>query len=242
MPLKRWERLPAWMQCEAVRPYYEMLTAHRPALLVKRLLDVVLSALLLVLLSPLLLVLSVWVLCDSGAPILFRQERVTTCGKTFKMLKFRSMVNGAEQRGTSVTLSGDARITRAGRVLRRLRLDELPQLVNVLLGDMSFVGTRPEVEKYVRCYTEEMRATLLLPAGITSQASIRFRDEEKLLLTAQDADQVYREEILPQKMAYNLRELRTFTLRGEWKTMVQTVLAVVGLLPSEEKEGESASV
>lgn len=236
MPLKKWEKLPEWMQCDAVRQYYDILAAHRFALALKRVSDVLLAALLLIVLSPIFLVLTVWVACDSRGPVFFRQERITTCGKTFRMLKFRSMVVGAEAQGTSVTLAEDSRITRAGKILRRLRLDELPQLWNVLTGDMSFVGTRPEVEKYVRCYTEQMRATLLLPAGITSQASIRYRDEDRLLRDAQDADLIYRERILPQKMTYNLRDLAQFSLRSECMTMLQTVLAVLGLLREEEKE------
>lgn len=236
MSLKPWSDLPAWMQCDAVRQYYDVLNAHRVSLFWKRLTDVVLAALLLIVLSPLFLLLALWVACDSRGPIFFRQERVTAYGKIFRMLKFRSMVVGAEGLGTSVTLAEDGRITRAGKILRRFRLDELPQLWNVLTGDMSFVGTRPEVEKYVRCYTEEMRATLLLPAGITSQASIRYRDEDRLLQSAQDAEAIYIERILPQKMQFNLRDLAHFSLRGELKTMVQTVLAVLGLLREEEKE------
>lgn len=225
--MKKWENLPKDMQTEAVRKYYEILKKHRGSLLLKRIFDIIAAGLLLILLSPVLLILAVWIKTDSKGPVFFRQVRVTTYGRTFRIFKFRTMVNNADKMGTQVTTKGDARVTKAGKALRGCRLDELPQLLNILAGDMTFVGTRPEVEKYVRHYTDEMKATLLLPAGVTSLASIEYKDEEKLLESAQDADQVYVEKILPEKMKYNLQAIEHFSFWQDIKTMIATVVAVV---------------
>lgn len=192
----------------------------------KRGMDILLSAVLLVLLAPLFAVLAVAVRMDSDGPALFRQVRVTQYGRQFRIFKFRTMVNHADRMGSQVTASGDVRITRLGRKMRQYRLDELPQLLNILLGDMSFVGTRPEVVKYVREYTDEMTATLLLPAGVTSEASIRYKDEEKLLEGVEDVDDAYIHKVLPEKMEYNLRSLREFGFFRELKIMLDTVAAV----------------
>lgn len=225
--MKKWENLPKDMQTEAVRKYYEILKKHRGSLLLKRIFDIIAAGLLLILLSPVLLILAVWIKTDSKGPVFFRQVRVTAYGRTFRIFKFRTMVNNADKMGTQVTTKGDARVTKAGKALRGCRLDELPQLLNILAGDMTFVGTRPEVEKYVRHYTDEMKATLLLPAGVTSLASIEYKDEEKLLESAQDADQVYVEKILPEKMKYNLQAIEHFSFWQDIKTMIATVVAVV---------------
>ena len=158
---------------------------------------------------------------------MFRQVRVTTYGKPFRIFKFRTMVNNADKIGTQVTTKGDSRVTRMGKMLRGCRLDELPQLFNVLKGEMSFVGTRPEVEKYVAHYTDEMKATLLMPAGITSRASIEYKDEERLLESAENADEVYIHQVLPEKMKYNLRAIEKFSFWDDIKTMFATVIAVV---------------
>ena len=225
--MKKWENLPKDMQTEAVRKYYEILKKHRGSLLLKRIFDIIAAGLLLILLLPVLLILAVWIKTDSKGPVFFRQVRVTTYGRIFRIFKFRTMVNNADKMGTQVTTKGDARVTKAGKALRGCRLDELPQLLNILAGDMTFVGTRPEVEKYVRHYTDEMKATLLLPAGVTSLASIEYKDEEKLLESAQDADQVYVEKILPEKMKYNLQAIEHFSFWQDIKTMIATVVAVV---------------
>ena len=164
---------------------------------------------------------------DSEGPVLFKQVRVTSYGKKFKIWKFRTMVNNADKIGTQVTTKDDSRITRVGHLLRKVRLDELPQLFNVLAGDMTFVGTRPEVPKYVECYTDEMKATLLLPAGITSRASIEYKDEEKLLQIAENADTVYVQKVLPEKMKYNLREIERYSFWRDIETMICTVFAVI---------------
>ncbi|MBM6804640.1 sugar transferase, partial [Mediterraneibacter glycyrrhizinilyticus] len=187
----------------------------------------IVACLLLIVLSPVLVVLSVLIKVDSEGPIFFRQVRVTRYGKPFRIFKFRTMVNNADKIGTQVTTKGDARVTRVGRKLRGCRLDELPQLINIVTGDMTFVGTRPEVEKYVAKYTDEMKATLLLPAGVTSMASIEYKDEEKLLESADNADEVYVDKILPEKMKYNLEAIEKFSFWQDLRTMAATVIAVI---------------
>ena len=224
--LRRWEDLPKRMQNEAVRPYYEQLQKKKVSLFLKRCIDVSLSSALLLFLAPVMLLIGIAVRLDSPGPALFRQVRVTQYGRQFRIFKFRTMVNHADRMGTQVTASGDARITHLGRKMRHYRLDELPQLLNIFLGDMSFVGTRPEVVKYVREYTDEMTATLLLPAGVTSEVSIQYKDEEKLLADVADVDEAYIHIVLPEKMEYNLKSLRDFSLIHELKIMVDTVIAV----------------
>lgn len=225
--MKKWENLPESLRTEAVRPYYEQLKKRKVSLFFKRLLDVVLSAILLVLLSPVFLILAIAIKVDSRGPVFYRQVRVTRYGKEFRIFKFRSMVNGADKKGSLVTVGGDSRITRMGKLIRSCRLDEISQLLNVLKGDMSFVGTRPEVPKYVAAYTPEMMATLLLPAGITSMASILYKDEDRLLEGAEDVDKTYIEDVLPGKMKYNLESLMQFGLWSDIKTMFRTVGAVL---------------
>lgn len=226
--LKRWEQLPASLQTETVRPYYDSLRKKRGSLLLKRVFDVLVSAGMLVLLSPVFLVLAVAIKLDSPGPVFYRQVRVTQYGKHFRIFKFRTMVADADRQGAQVTVSGDSRITRVGQKIRNCRLDEIGQLLNVLVGSMSFVGTRPEVPKYVEQYTPEMLATLLLPAGVTSEASIRYKDEAELLEGAEDVDKAYVEKVLPEKMAYNLKELENFGFYGELRTMFRTVMTVLG--------------
>ena len=225
--MKRWDELPIDMQKEEVRKYYDILQQHRGSLFAKRIFDVAVASIMVVILSPVLLILSIMIKLDSKGPVMFRQVRVTTYGRTFRIFKFRTMVNNADKIGTQVTTKGDARITRMGKLLRGCRLDELPQLLNIITGDMSFVGTRPEVVKYVEHYTDEMKATLLLPAGVTSQASIKYKDEERLLESAENADEVYVNEVLPEKMKYNLQAIEEFSFWQDIKTMFETVGAVL---------------
>ena len=182
---------------------------------------------MLIMLLPIFLILSIAIKLDSEGPALFRQVRVTQYGKQFKIFKFRTMANNAEKVGAQVTTKNDRRVTKIGYFLRRSRLDELPQLFNIILGDMSFVGTRPEVAKYVERYTDEMMATLLLPAGITSEASIQYKDEERLIFDTDNADKIYVEIILPKKMKLNLESMEKFTFFGELKIIVKTVLVVL---------------
>ena len=228
MILRKWDKLPDELRIPEVRPYYDVLSRRRGSIALKRVFDFLVSLLMLLILWPFMLLIALAVRLDSPGPALFLQERVTTYGRRFKIWKFRTMVNNAEKLGTQVTVSGDSRVTRVGKLLRSVRLDELPQLVNVLKGDMSFVGTRPEVVKYVEQYTPEMMATLLLPAGVTSEASIRYKDEYKLLSEAEDTDRVYVEEVLPAKMVWNLESVRRFRFLREILTMIRTVLAVLG--------------
>lgn len=224
---KSWQELPDDMRCEAIRPYYDILASKRRDLMIKSVFDRLMAAILLIVLSPIFLLLSVWIKLDSEGPVFFRQERVTQYGKSFRIYKFRTMVQNAEQLGTQVTSKDDMRVTSVGQALRKCRLDELPQLINILEGTMSFVGTRPEVPRYVAAYTDEMKATLLLPAGVTSVASIRYKDEDILLDAADDVDDCYIHNVLPAKMEWNLRSLKEFSFIGELKVMVETVLAVI---------------
>lgn len=226
--LRKWEELPEFMRTPEVRPYWEILNKKRGQLVLKRIFDIAAALILLILLAIPMAVIAVMIKRDSEGPVFYRQERVTTYGRHFRIHKFRTMVSNADKIGTAVTVGNDSRITCVGAKLRGHRLDELPQLLDVLQGTMSFVGTRPEAVKYVEQYRPEWNATLLMPAGITSEASIRYKDEAELLDKAEDADKVYVEEILPGKMKYNLRSVGSFGLGAELKTMLRTVLAVCG--------------
>lgn len=226
--LREWEQLPDYMRQEAVQPYYNILKNRGISLCVKRCFDIVASFIMLLLLSPVFLVLAVWIKSDSKGPVFFRQVRVTQYGRLFKIIKFRTMVNDAEAKGAQVTSKNDARITKVGEKIRKYRLDEFPQLINVLFGDMTFVGTRPEVPKYVKRYNKEMYATLLLPAGITSEASIRYKDEDELLSGVENVDEVYVKEVLPNKMKYSLKSIKEFSCKNELLAMLRTIFAVFG--------------
>ena len=228
MILKKWEELPENLRTDAVRPYYDLLARRRGSLALKRCFDVVVSAVMLLLLAPVFLVLAIAIKLDSPGPVFYRQVRVTQYGKEFRIFKFRSMVSDADKRGSLVTVSGDSRITRVGHVIRNCRLDELCQLIDIFRGTMTFVGTRPEVPKYVAAYTPEMMATLLLPAGVTSEASILYKDEAELLDAADDVDAVYIRDVLPGKMKYNLDALKNFSFFSDIATMFRTVFAVLG--------------
>ena len=215
------------MQTEAVKPYYEILQKKQISLIFKRSFDIVVSLIMLLILSPVFFVLAIAIKLDSKGPVFYRQVRVTQYGKEFRIFKFRTMVNNADKIGSQVTVGGDSRITRVGKVIRECRLDEIGQLLNILGGSMTFVGTRPEVPKYVEKYTPEMWATLLLPAGVTSEASIRYKDEAALLDAAEDVDTTYIQDVLPGKMKYNLRSIQEYSFFKDIKTMFQTVFAVV---------------
>ena len=225
--LRKWEELPPFMQCDEVRKYYDILFEKKTSLKLKRIFDVVMAEILLVTFASPMLIIAIMIKLDSPGPVFYRQERVTAYGKKFKIHKFRTMVNHADKIGTAVTVQNDSRITKVGAKLRDLRIDEIPQLLDVLNGDMSFVGTRPEAAKYVRKYTKEMRATLLLPAGITSEASIRYKDEAKMLNEAENADEVYVKKILPEKMKYNLESIMKFGFLRDIKMMLLTVSAIL---------------
>ena len=227
--MRAWDALPEFMRTEETRYYYDILCKKKFSLAMKRLFDIAASAIMLVILSPVFLVLAVFIKIDSPGPVFYRQERVTAYGRRFRIHKFRTMVNHADKKGSLVTVSNDSRVTRVGRFIRRCRLDEIGQLLDVLRGDMSFVGTRPEVPKYVAAYTPEMMATLILPAGITSLTSIQYKDESKLLDAAEDPDAVYIEQILPEKMKINLKSLKDFSFWGDMRIMFMTVWSVLGM-------------
>lgn len=227
MRMISWEKLPPQMQTEAVNPYYEILQKKQISLIFKRSFDIVVSLIMLLILSPVFFVLAIAIKLDSKGPVFYRQVRVTQYGKEFRIFKFRTMVNNADKIGSQVTVGGDSRITRVGKVIRECRLDEIGQLLNILGGSMTFVGTRPEVPKYVEKYTPEMWATLLLPAGVTSEASIRYKDEAALLDAAEDVDATYIQDVLPGKMKYNLRSIQEYSFFKDIETMFQTVFAVV---------------
>lgn len=228
MALRRWEELPEFMRTSEVRPYWEKLNKKRFQLGLKRAFDLCVGGMVLLVTAIPMGVIAIAIKLDSKGPVFYRQERVTTYGKKFKIHKFRTMVSNADKIGTAVTISGDNRITKVGAKLRHLRLDELPQVLDVINGDMSFVGTRPEVTKYVKKYKSEFYATLLMPAGITSEASIRYKDESRLLNAAEDVDKVYIEQVLPAKMVWNLESVRRFRFLREILTMFRTVAAVLG--------------
>lgn len=226
--LRRWEELPEFMRTPEVRPYWEKLYKKRWQLGLKRAFDLVVAIMVLIVTAIPMAVIAVMIKLDSQGPVFYRQERVTTYGKRFRIHKFRTMVSNADKIGTAVTVGGDSRITKIGKRLRHLRLDELPQVFDVIEGTMSFVGTRPEVVKYVKAYQPEFYATLLMPAGITSEASIRYKDESKLIDAADDVDKVYIEQVLPAKMVWNLESVRRFRFLREILTMFRTVAAVLG--------------
>ena len=239
MRLKKWEKLPPELQTEEVRRFYDILKKKNASLFFKRVFDIIISFTLLLLFSPLFLILAVAIKLDSRGPVFYRQVRITQYNRKFRIFKFRSMVQDADK-GSQVTVNGDMRVTRVGRLVRKCRLDEISQLLNVLKGDMTFVGTRPEVPHYTEKYSPEMMATLLLPAGVTSLASIYYKDEAKLLDAADDADKVYIEQVLPAKMKYNLRAVEHFSFWGDIKIMFMTVFAVLGKEYRDEgtKSGE----
>lgn len=229
--LVKWETLPDKMKTEAVKEYYDILSKRRSSLFIKRLFDLVISMIMIVVLSPILLFLSVWIKIDSEGPVFYRQVRVTTGGREFRIFKFRTMVVNADKIGALITAEHDPRITKVGNKLRKCRLDELPQLFNIFVGDMSFVGTRPEVSKYVNVYTDEMNATLLLPAGVTSLASVNYKDEDEVMAeytsNGISTDEAYVRYVLPDKMKYNLEYLKKFSICGDIKLMFKTVVSVV---------------
>ena len=225
MILRKWESLPAEMQIPEVKVYYDILKKRKFSLLMKRLFDIAVSLTLLILLSPVFAILAIAIKLDSKGPVFYRQTRVTRYGEEFRIFKFRSMVTDADK-GSLLTVGGDSRITRTGRFIRKYKLDEFSQLIDVLRGTMTFVGTRPEVPKYVEKYTPEMLATLLLPAGITSEASVYYKDENELLDAAEDVEKTYLEVVLPDKMKYNLAAIKSFSFIDDIKVMILTVLAV----------------
>lgn len=228
MLLKDWEELPEFMRNEDVKVYYESLSKKKISLFFKRIFDIVMSLIMIIITSPLLILLSIWIKLDSKGPVFYRQARITQYGEIFHIYKFRTMIVNADKLGTLVTTKNDVRITKVGNKIRKCRLDEIPQLFNVLRGEMSFVGTRPEVKRYVDSYTDEMKATLLLPAGITSVASVKFKNEEDVIELVKNkyrnTDELYISEILPEKMSYNLKYLINYRFYKDIYCCLITVL------------------
>ena len=228
MLLKDWEELPEFMRTEDVKVYYESLSKKKISLFFKRIFDIVMSLIMIIITSPLLILLSIWIKLDSKGPVFYRQARITQYGEIFHIYKFRTMIVNADKLGTLVTTKNDVRITKVGNKIRKCRLDEIPQLFNVLRGEMSFVGTRPEVKRYVDSYTDEMKATLLLPAGITSVASVKFKNEEDVIELVKNkyrnTDELYISEILPKKMSYNLKYLINYRFYKDIYCCLITVL------------------
>lgn len=230
MILKDWNQLPENIKNDQTKIYYDILSAKKTSLIIKRICDIVLSLLLLIILSPVFLIIAVLIKIDSKGPVFYRQERITTYGKTFRIFKFRTMVQNADKLGTLITIGNDSRITKVGEKIRKCRLDEIPQLINVFIGDMSFVGTRPEVKKYVDCYTDEMKATLLMPAGVTSRASIEYKDEDEIISKyinkGEKVDDIYVNRVLPDKMKWNLEYIKKFNILEDLKIEIKTIVKV----------------
>lgn len=218
-------QLPDNMQTEAVKPYYDILKSKGKSLFFKRLLDFIAGLILLIILLLPMIIIGIIIKLTSKGPVIYKQVRVTTFAKEFKIWKFRTMKVGSDALG-ELTCGDDNRVTGIGNFLRKYRLDELPQLVHVISGKMSIVGTRPEVPRYVKEYTPEMMATLLMPAGVTSLASIMFKDEAELLENAPDVDKEYIEVILPQKMEYNLKYINRFGFRRDLYLILKTIKEV----------------
>lgn len=231
MILKKWQNIPESLKNEEVKKYYDILLHKKVSLIIKRIFDIVASLILLIILSPIMIVLAIAIKIDSKGPVFYRQERVTKYGKVFRIFKFRTMLQNADKMGTLITLGEDERITRVGKKIRKCRLDEIPQLFNILKGEMSFVGTRPEVKKYVDCYSDEMKATLLMPAGVTSRASIEYKDEDEILNTflkkGESVDDIYINRILPEKMKWNLEYIKKFNFIEDIKIMLNTVINIL---------------
>lgn len=227
MLLKEWENLPPEMQNEDVKEYYDILKKKSLNLFIKRMFDIVVSFIMLVLLSPMFLILAIVIKIDSPGPVFYRQLRVTQYNKKFKIFKFRTMKVNSDK-ASLLTIDSDTRITRVGKKIRKYRIDEICQLIDVLRGTMSFVGARPEVPKYTEHYSSEMMASLLLPAGVTGLASIYYKDEARLLKDGSNIDRIYIENVLPGKMHYYLSYIKDFSFLNDIKIMFMTVLAIFG--------------
>ncbi len=219
--------LPDYMQNPETEAWLARLQKRKAALAAKRVFDVAASLVILTVTSPFFLLLALAVKLDSKGPVFYRQVRVGRYGRDFRIFKFRTMVQNADKIGLSLTVGDDPRITRVGRFIRRCRLDEFSQLLNVLGGSMSLVGPRPEVRRYVNAYAPEYMATLLVRPGITAPSSIAFKDEDKLLEASSDPEKAYVEQVLPPKMKLNLEYLKNISLWGDIKILFQTAAAIL---------------
>lgn len=204
----------------------QVLSKRRGRLVLKRMMDIAVSAVALCVLWPLYLIIALAIVIDDPGPVFYRQVRVGRGGKPFRIFKFRSMVVDADKKGLEITVGNDRRITRVGAFLRKTKLDELAQLINVLCGQMSFVGPRPEVPRYVEMYTPYQRQVLLVRPGITDYASIAYRNENDLLDAAQDPERMYIEQIMPAKIELNMKYLREISPAADIRLILKTVEAV----------------
>lgn len=193
----------------------------------KRVFDFTASLLGLLILSPILLVTAIFIKIDSRGPIFFKQKRVGKNKKTFEIYKFRTMVTDAEKMGKQITVGNDRRITRIGKVIRKCKLDELPQLINVLKGEMSLVGPRPEVPRYVELYDEYQEQILLVKPGITDYASIKFINENEILGASSDPEEEYIKEIMPNKIELNMQYINNFSIFEDIRLILKTILYIV---------------
>lgn len=190
----------------------------------KRLFDFILAGAGLLVLSPLFMIIAIWIKRDSQGPVFFRQERVGLNGEIFRIHKFRTMITNAESKGLQLTVGLDTRVTKSGSFLRKYKLDELPQLIDVVLGDMSLVGPRPEVPKYVAFYPSEIKSIALsVRPGITDAASIQLKDENEILGSSTQPEKDYIEKILPMKLKYHLEYVSTASFVGDLKLIFQTL-------------------
>ncbi len=204
-----------------------ILQQKRLQLILKRVFDIVVSFIGLVILSPLFIILAIVIVSDSKGPVFFKQTRVGRNGVLFKIYKFRTMIEDAEAKGMQLTVGDDSRITNVGAFLRKTKIDELPQLINVLKGEMSFVGPRPEVPKYVELYTEDQRQVLMVRPGITDLASIEYRNESALLATTDNPEKVYLEEIIPGKLELNRKYIVNMSLAIDMRIIMRTISAIL---------------
>jgi len=223
MHITKFEALPKKMQTEQVKRYLDILQHKKASLFFKRILGVTLCLFCAIIASPFMLLFAILIKLTSKGPVLFKQERVGKDMKSFYILKFRTMVFDADKKGIQLTTGNDARITGFGKFLRAINMDEMPQLFNVIKGDMFIIGTRPEVKRYVDCYTDEMYATLLLPPGMLSLASIKYKNENDLLTTSADPQKTYINTILPDKMKYNLEYLEQISIATDLKLIGKSI-------------------
>ncbi len=205
----------------------DVLKRRRGRLALKRVMDIVISGAALCVLWPVLLLIALAIVIDDPGPVFYRQVRVGRGGKEFRIFKFRTMVVDADKKGLQITVGRDSRITRMGALLRKTKLDELAQLLNVFLGQMSFVGPRPEVPRYVAMYTPYQRQVLLVRPGITDYASIAYRNENDLLAGAEDPERMYVEEIMPAKLELNMKYLRRVSPLEDIRLILATIAAVI---------------
>lgn len=205
----------------------ELLKRKKVQLIFKRIFDIVFSLIGLIILIPVFLIISIIIKLDSKGPVFFKQVRIGRNGGEFRIYKFRTMVTDAEKKGMQITTERDKRITRVGYILRKYKLDELPQLINVLIGDMSFVGPRPEVPKYVELYNDSQKAVLKLKPGITDIASIEYRNESKLLGESDNPEKIYIEEIMPAKLRLNMEYIRNISVFYDVKLIIKTIFKII---------------